>query len=1183
MMETVDSNICRTCLGPLEEAPKNLLDAEFADALDLLRGFVANLVDLQTEDVINICSLCYEKLDYICKFREQCQKSFKDYMEIKNKKDPVISNLGQIFEDDYIAAKIKIDLDNENLEETITIYKNSDETNGSESAIEPTIESATTVEPQSTSNNNTKRGTRAKQFPSEDVLSEIDESNLSQTAFEKRKCILCAYVAKTNRQLCIHMKHKHLEELRTWCSRCNIQTSDLEEHTKTVQCSEYVCKFCNKKCRRLFMLLAHLKSHASEHFSELARKAKQEADKTLEDAQPPQALQQLSNVVFQYSAIAAANVESPTIQAATIVVEPTNNNTTSKVLSSNNAHTLQTITSDGKIKVSRVSKQYDSALVLQALAESANYMKDMKNRQCTQCSTATSLASGLNLHMARSHPEVFALWCRRCNMLTDNLQAHKELVNCEMFQCKFCEKAFNKVNKLTKHMQCHCHEIFRNKATANNLEDEPTIHLQSHTSSVSNDHQQSGDSMPILENTDGNMAYESSQQEFQFYSAVNTDVNMSYQDSSQEQLGEDDEAATAALKLSEDTDGTGMTFESAGSTFESSVENTDGNITYESLGGAMNVKMAYESFAADAVKFDVKQEEEEEGTSEESHVMKEMTESSSMDESFKMKDEIKTEDSFLSYATNSNDSYAATPYEDSGDADSDLDADDAPDSAEDAPGWALLDQIAPADIVRALTAIRKPVHVHNTCAICKSVMTDNRGLSLHMTIVHKEEKAQWCRTCNELFDDIDKHREIHAPKCEFCNKTFIFLSHLRTHLKNHARNHDFNTSTWLTCKVCSSSFPDEDSLNTHDCSPDPSKVDHKSAYEMNVHMRKHIIELPYKCSHCDKCFAENHLLTNHEKTHAEEKRICCQTCKKVFVNNKQLESHMTTAHSEKSLQCPHCDKYCLSKTQLTNHRRTHLEKLHMCTFENCGRTFITKMAMGSHFRQKHAVGQPVKCSYCDMTFKSKNTLKTHEYVHTGVKPFKCTECSYSARQNHRLTAHIKQQHQKTQVPAQDDTPVLAPTPVAAKAATHTCVFCQERFPTHLQLITHTYAQHGEMPMEGVVNNIENNLSASINATATSAQIAPNVVNITSHHIIIQDGNSSQTIQISGLDMSQPMEESRINESNLTQLVAMESSSSTSLPQLSLEGNVDTPMEGSVTMDDLDQVPIQIVYKPQGLG
>lgn len=63
--------------------------------------------------------------------------------------------------------------------------------------------------------------------------------------------------------------------------------------------------------------------------------------------------------------------------------------------------------------------------------------------------------------------------------------------------------------------------------------------------------------------------------------------------------------------------------------------------------------------------------------------------------------------------------------------------------------------------------------------------------------------------------------------------------------------------------------------------------------------------------------------------------------------------------------------------------------------------------------RKFAMKVKHKCKFCERSFVSSNDLKRHIRVHTGDRPFQCTECSKAYTRNDHLKRHMKQKHLQT--------------------------------------------------------------------------------------------------------------------------------------------------------------------------
>lgn len=138
---------------------------------------------------------------------------------------------------------------------------------------------------------------------------------------------------------------------------------------------------------------------------------------------------------------------------------------------------------------------------------------------------------------------------------------------------------------------------------------------------------------------------------------------------------------------------------------------------------------------------------------------------------------------------------------------------------------------------------------------------------------------------------------------------------------------------------------------------------------------------PHQCSFCEKRFASQGALRNHEDTHILPQRFKCETCGKGFNQKGNLKAHeMRHKPSEGAaprarFPCQFCPKDFASKGSRLNHERMHTDNERFkCRF--CQKGFNQKANMQAHERQ-HTAERPFKCEICDKAFASRPPLYTH--------------------------------------------------------------------------------------------------------------------------------------------------------------------------------------------------------------
>ncbi|XP_059615292.1 zinc finger protein 287-like [Phlebotomus argentipes] len=169
------------------------------------------------------------------------------------------------------------------------------------------------------------------------------------------------------------------------------------------------------------------------------------------------------------------------------------------------------------------------------------------------------------------------------------------------------------------------------------------------------------------------------------------------------------------------------------------------------------------------------------------------------------------------------------------------------------------------------------------------------------------------------------------------------------------------------------------------------------SYTSKANLMQHIniIHLkikPYECLFCGKELATRYRLEQHLEVHSEKRtKIPCNTCDRSFTSVSNLRRHVNEVHKE--------------LWKRSNGTRKLARK---CTI--CNISFKNKIEYHKHMDLHPEVrmkkkGLNKKCGFCDLEFKSYHSMKVHERVHTGEKPFACEVCSKQFRREHHLNAH----------------------------------------------------------------------------------------------------------------------------------------------------------------------------------
>ena len=201
-----------------------------------------------------------------------------------------------------------------------------------------------------------------------------------------------------------------------------------------------------------------------------------------------------------------------------------------------------------------------------------------------------------------------------------------------------------------------------------------------------------------------------------------------------------------------------------------------------------------------------------------------------------------------------------------------------------------------------------------------------------------------------------------------------------------------------------------------------------------------------KCPYCDMYGVEN-LIKEHEvncKKSSQKSLVKCDNCDKLFARNSTLKEHQKSCTFGALLMCPKCkttfkqNGAFASHIQKCNkgHKYQHREKKIPCDI--CSKLFVTTKSMQLHKEKTHKVfDSNVPCMFCEKQFNNFQNMRRHvTMVHktsnAETERKMCLKDKWGKIENEETKDELS------------------------------CEYCLESFPTVLGMQKHYQRVHGEM-------------------------------------------------------------------------------------------------------------------------
>jgi len=283
------------------------------------------------------------------------------------------------------------------------------------------------------------------------------------------------------------------------------------------------------------------------------------------------------------------------------------------------------------------------------------------------------------------------------------------------------------------------------------------------------------------------------------------------------------------------------------------------------------------------------------------------------------------------------------------------------------------------------------------------------------------KKEQNINVKQEAIDPLEKNTELKAEKVDINEVQF------NTDCSENSEDVD---DVGIPKEIPDSLTIDDDSCSEDDqvdevvceqenCSYSTKSISSYKAHRI-MHQRKDILkELKKTCPVCRLNFKTLFKLKEHIKRHGQcvgaFTRCHVDNCQK-NIETKIFYDHVLYEHfgEQYKLNCDQCDFKATSTSKLKNHIMLHIdERPFKCS--HCDKSFRNNSQLLEHVQILHSKAQPFSCIDCGQSFYTRAQLCKHSQTKHSNKIFSCQSCEKTFMSSQGLKAHVRNVHNKSQI------------------------------------------------------------------------------------------------------------------------------------------------------------------------